>query len=232
MSTTIQIIPTKTTDITFGQVIETSERHINDFLASVGIEQTIQLKINLHENSEKYVREIQLTDKFEWEEHEYIWFTIHGIVGGTDAYCSQIADNTDPDNPWWFFEDLELNNKSVEDLEEKLEKAKTFNRTWSFRRSAGQPGIIALSYGLISASVAELTEGLLWSDDGAWEFERFPAESEDFLYWYFNPDKTINAEHADWAQRCIGGIAEELLAAERSVQKTGKTWWQKLFNTK
>lgn len=87
-----------------------------------------------------------------------------------------------------------------------------FNRLWSFRRSIGQPGIIVLSYGLISASVAELTNGILWSDDGAWDYERFPAESKDFFDWYFRPDKALDADKADWAKRCIDGIREELTA--------------------
>jgi hypothetical protein len=232
MSTTFDIIPTETDEITFGQVLVTSERNIHAFLNSIGIEHVIQLQINLHENNEKYVKEIQMTEKFEWGENEYVWFTINGIAGGTDAYCCNIKDNDiDPENPWWRLDDLEQNNKAIENIKEKLEKSKTLNRLWSFRRSAGQPGIIALSYGLISASVAELTNGLLWSDDGAWDFQRFPAESKDFLTWYFRPDQTLDADKADWVKRCIDGISEELTAPNSTLPKAGQTWWQKLFSS-
>ena len=51
MSTTFDIIPTEKAEITFGQVLETSEKNINAFLNSIGIEQIIRLKINLHENN-------------------------------------------------------------------------------------------------------------------------------------------------------------------------------------
>ena len=221
------------TDITFGQVIETSERNINDFLNSIGLTQRIKLKVNIHDNNEKYVNDIRLSDKFEWNDNEYAWFAIDLIAGGTDGYCDKIKDNDiDPENPWWRLEDMELNNKTVDNIKEKLEKSKSLDRLWSFRRSAGQPGIIALSYGLISASVAELTNGILWSDDGAWDYQRFPAHSKEFLEWYFRPDKAIKDENADWAKRCIDGIADELTALNSTLPKAGQTWLQKLFGSK
>lgn len=229
MSTTIEIIPTSTINITFGQVVETSEKYINEFLNSMGLKESIRLKINLHENTEKYVREIQMTDKFEWKDNEYVWFTINGVAGGTDAYCNEVADSTDTENPWWRLEDMELNNKTIENLKDKFEKSKELNRQWSFRRSAGQPGIIALSYGLIGAAVAELTKGVLWSDDGAWDYERFPAESKDFIDWYFRPEKALEADSANWAKRCLDGIDEELIAPNSDLPKAGRKWWQKLF---
>ncbi|HEY5746927.1 MAG TPA: hypothetical protein VIU12_12670 [Chryseolinea sp.] len=229
MSTTIDIIPTETTNVTFGQVIETSEKNINNFLDSIGVKQTIQLRINLHEIDEKYVREIQMTDKFEWGENEYVWFVINGIAGGTDAYCRRLKDtDIDEEDPWWILGDLELNNTTIENIKEKLEKSKAFDRLWYFRRSMGQSGIIALSYGLISAAVAELTKGILTSGD-AWDHQRFPAESKDFLSWYFRPDKALNADNGDWAKRSIEGIEEDLAERITYLRKAELTWWQRLF---
>src|SRR5688572_1259518 len=124
MSTAFYIIPTDNIDITFGQVIEISERHINTFLNSVGIEQSIELKVNLHENSEIYVKEIQMTDKFEWSKDEYVWFAIKGLLGGTDAYCSPIYDSDiDPENPWWILNDLESESNTIENIKEKLKNS-------------------------------------------------------------------------------------------------------------
>ncbi|RYC52993.1 hypothetical protein [Flagellimonas olearia] len=211
MSTTIDIIPVDSIDISFGQVIETAEKHINDFLFSIGITQKIILKVNLYDNDERYVTNILPSDKFEWEDNTYAWFNIEGVIGGTDAYCEHLKDNEiEIENPWWKLEGLELNNMAIDNIKEKLEKAKLLDRIWSFRRSAGQPGIIAVSYGLISLSVAELTNGLLWSDDGAWDYQRFPSESKAFLDWYFRPDKAIHKNYADWAKRCIDEIKKEL----------------------
>ena len=105
---------------------------------------------------------------------------------------------------------LEENNNIISNLNEKLEKAKSLNRLWNFRRSAGQPGIIALSYGLISASIAKLTNGILWSDDGAWDNQKFPANSSDFFDWYFRLDSATMTNDAEWAKECIESIKEEL----------------------
>lgn len=211
MSTTFQIIPTETTFITFGQVITASERNINAFLHSIGIDASIQLQINLHDNQEKYVQEIPSSALFTWAENEYAWFTVNGIAGGTDAYCSPLNDPLmASENPWWWLDEIKLSNRSIPDLDEKLEKAKAFNRVWSFRRSAGQPGIIALGYGLMAAAVAELTQGIIWSEDNAWDYDRFPAEYADFLTWYFRPEKALSPEHAHWARGCLARIPGEL----------------------
>lgn len=209
MSTTIEIIPVETSEITFGQVITTAERYINDFLISIGLAHTIKLKANIHEQNGKHVNPVQFDDKFEWNDNEYAWFAIEDVAGGTDGYCWQLKDEViDPDNPWWRFEEIASNNKTIEDLKNKIEKSKSLNRLWSFRRSAGQHGIIAVSYGLISAAVAELTNGILWSDDGAWDFERFPANSMDFLEWYYRPEKAIGVDYANWAQSCVNDIID------------------------
>ena len=212
MSTTFKTFPTKTVDITFGQVIKISEQHLNNFLNGIGLTKTIKLMVNIHDNDGKYVKDIQSSDKFEWKSDEYAWFTIEGTSGGTDAYCQQVnGSDIDPEHPWWKLELLKENNIKIQNIEEKFERSKLLNRYWWFRRSAGQPGIIALTYGLISASVAELSDGILWSDDGGWDIQQFPANSEDFFSWYFRPDKATKKYDAEWARECIDSIREELM---------------------
>lgn len=211
MSTTINIIPVETCEITYGQIIQIGERNINRFLTSLGIQEKIKLSVNLQDNEETRTNSVDLNSKFELKENEYAWFYIDGIPGGTDGYQKNIEDKEiDIENPWWMFDEMEMNNKTIKNIEDKFEKAKKINKYWYFRRSAGQPGIIALSYGLISAGVAELTDGILWADDGAWDFKRFPADSSDFLRWYFRQDMALERETRDWAKRCIEGIIGDL----------------------
>jgi hypothetical protein len=76
----------------------------------------------------------------------------------------------------------------------------------------GQPATINVAYGMIAGSLAELTEGFIYSGDSAWDYERFPATAQEFFSWYFRPDKAIKAEYAEWASRCIKWIVEELKA--------------------
>lgn len=210
MSTTFQIIPVETKSITFDDVIKLSEKRLNAFLNSYGLDSRFRLKISLHENSEKYVKEIDLDSGFEWKDSEYVWFNVIGIPGGTNAYCEEIKSEFEESDPWWRLEDMISNNKTIEDFEQKIEKAKNLNVYWTFRRSAGQPATITLTYGLISAAIAELTGGFIWTDDGAWNFEKFPAEPNEFYKWYFKPQLEDHYDSKEWAERCLEGIKKEI----------------------
>lgn len=211
MSTTFEVIPVETKDITFKQLIDLSEHRINEYLKRVDEGLKISLHVTLHEHSEKYVREIDLNSKFEWNKNEYIWFTVNGIAGGTDVYCEEIKDSDiDPDNPWWIFDDMITNNRTINNFIDKTEKAKLLNRYWRFRRSAGQPAIINLTYGLISASLSELTKGFIWTDDGAWSFAKFPTEATEFYKWYFRSEIEEDHDYSEWAKECVGFLQEEI----------------------
>jgi len=212
MSTSIDIIPVDTIDISFGDVLLESENQINYFLKSIDINKAIKLSVNIHDNNEAYVNTVKLSDKFYWKESEYAWFAIDGIIGGADGDCDTlISKDIDPDNPWWRLEIFETSNSKVSSIRQKLEQAKKLNRLWNFRRSAGQPAIIALSYGLISGSIAKLTNGILWSDDGAWDNKFFPVESDEFLKYYFRPNIATSNADAEWSSGCIDSIKEELV---------------------
>ena len=217
MSTTFDIIPVETDKITFRQVIERSEKRINDFLRNnAGLNVELKLNVDLHENSEKYVHEIDLSSKFEWKKNEYVWFTIQGIAGGTDAYCEPIEDKRiDPQNPWWMLDEFKEQNTSISDFDEKLKAAKKLNKYWYFRRSAGQPGIINLSYGLIAAALAELTGGFISSTDGAWDYKKLPAEPKEFYKWYYIPEREENPDFKEWAQRSLKGLKEEIMSENK-----------------
>ena len=78
---------------------------------------------------------------------------------------------------------------------------------WAFRRSAGQPAVINLSYGLIAAAFAELSNGFVFSDDGAWDYASFPTNANRFLENYFDPQYPV-PEYANWAKECIGIIKD------------------------
>lgn len=157
--------------------------------------------------------------------YEYAWFSINGMPGGTDASMGSLErGDIEPDEPWWYVKYIVENNRTVSDLEQKFERAKRINRCICFRRSAGQSGLTALCYGLIAGSVAELTSGILWSDDGAWSVKNFPSEYKGFFEWYFVPDRALRVEDGEWAARCLQGIREDLL--EPTSVPVPKPWWR------
>lgn len=225
MSTTIDVIPVSTLEITFGAVLAKATLRITERLAALGIHEQIELQVNVHKRDESVVREVAAQDPFVWSEDEYAWFSIKGIAGGTDAYMEPLERaDLEPDEPWWYIRYISEYNQDIPDLAKRFEQAKQVNRRIFFRRSAGQPGIIALSYGLIAASVAELTNGVLWSDDGAWSIRRFPADHKGFFDWYFVPELALHDDDRDWAERCLAGIPDDLL--EASLAKRKRPWWR------
>jgi hypothetical protein len=225
MSTTIDVIPVSTMEITFGDVLAKATGRINERLAALGLAGHVDLQVNVHKRDESVVREVAAPDLFVWTDDEYAWFSIKGIAGGTDAYMDALERaDIESDEPWWYIRYISEYNTDIPDLAERLEQAKLVNKRISFRRSMGQPGIIALSYGLIAASVAELTNGILWSDDGAWSIKRFPADHKGFFDWYFVPELALRDDDRDWAERCLAGIPEDLL--EASSVKGERPWWK------
>ena len=43
-----------------------------------------------------------------------------------------------------------------------------------------------------------------------WDWQRLPALPDEFLAWYFRPEKAIGENFREWSQRCLGYLAEEL----------------------
>ena len=50
----------------------------------------------------------------------------------------------------------------------------------------GQPAIVSLYYGYLAIAIAVLTDGIIYSDDGAWDYSRLPIEGKFFKNEYLN----------------------------------------------
>ncbi|WP_227428922.1 hypothetical protein [Psychrobacter sp. I-STPA6b] len=219
MSTCIEVLPVRTLDISFDKVLSLSEKNINAFLASIGVHYQIELVAYIHAQDESYQYEVRPNQPFFWKDTEYLWLTIKGVQGGTDGYCYPIIDNDDKIEPYWKLdylkeEILAKHSKSgvmdkTDDMADTIKGIEKHNQSWTFRRSAGQSAIICISYGLIACAVAELTDGILFSDDGAWDYHYFPCDYSEFLAVYFRPDKTNNQDCQKWAIRCIEQVQKE-----------------------
>ena len=119
---------------------------------------------------------------FKWQRDEYAWFFIPGVAGGTDV---SFWPDTDDDLEAWF---EEFETREPAKLHRELIRSCLVNRyRWNFRRSVGQPGIINFAYGILAASLVELTQGFVDSDDGAWDYKQLPATAEEFYQFYFSP---------------------------------------------
>ena len=205
MSTTFYVYPSKQYIPTFRELLDFSNKRIAEHLSYLGLSTRVCLKVEIRNirNHSKVV--LDLDDKVIWNEDSYAWFYFDGIAGGTDVYYNR---TTELDKETWI--DEFKTNIKAQQLHDSINNSMEIGYYWSFRRSAGQSGIINLSYGLIAASLAKITDGFIYSDDGAWDYNCFPALADDFFVWYFKPEFAANSDDKKWTQDCIKSIQEEL----------------------
>lgn len=205
MSTTFYVYPGKEYLPTFSELLDISNKRINDFLTSLGSDRSVIVDAEVHNSSDHSQIKFNMNDKLNWNDDSYAWFFVHGVGGGTDSYYYTI---TELDKEAWK-EELETNIKAQQ-LQNVINRSIRIGYYWSFRRSTGQAGIINLAYGIIAASLAEITDGFVYSDDGAWDYNCLPALADDFFKWYFKPEFTEKSENKTWVQNSIKSIRKEL----------------------
>lgn len=205
MSTSLYVYPGKEYIPSFAELLDISNKRINAFLTNLGGVRSVIIDAEVHNNIDHSQIKFNINDKLIWKDDSYAWFFIRGVGGGTDSYYYKI---TKLDKETWK-EEIETNIKAQQ-LNDIINRSMSIGYHWSFRRSAGQPGIINLAYGLIAASLAKITDGLVYSDDGAWDYNCFPALAEDFFGWYFKPEFAEKNDDKVWVQDCIKSIYEEL----------------------
>ncbi len=205
MSTTFDVYPKLSKIPSFQEILDLSSARLSEYLIDHGISAQPKIDVVLLSRRRDQPKPFDLNSPARWGASEYAWFYVESAPGGTDAYFQM---NEEIDYEIWD-EEISINSRAAE--KKTLIKECLINGyQWSFRRSAGQPAIINLAYGMIAASLAELTEGFITSIDSAWDYERFPATAQEFFSWYFHPDKAIKPTYAEWATKCIKVIVEEM----------------------
>ena len=205
MSTTFEVYPKINYKPSFTELINLSERKVEEFLSEFNINIKPKICVCIYSAGSNVGREVNLNDPIVWNKDECAWFCIQSIVGGTDAYFCKFNELN---KEYWNDEFID-NNKVIE-KEEFIKECLKNEYYWYFRRSAGQPAIINLTYGLIASALAELTEGFIISNDSGWDYSRFPAISTEFDKFYFKPDKALKPEYKEWSEQCIEAIIENL----------------------
>lgn len=205
MSTTFEVYPADTYIPSFSELLSHTEMALECYLKSIHINKSIRMNAELHLINGHDKKTVQPEDKVVWDETAYAWFFVKDVPGGTDAYYCR---HTDLDIGF-LKEELAMNDnfrKHSKIIHDNLR----VGYHWVFRRSAGQPAIITLSYGFLAAALAKLTNGVIYTDDGAWDYEKFPAGPDDFMSWYFRPEHSANQDDADFTERCIRSIRKML----------------------
>ena len=208
MSKTFEVYPQTAYLPSFEEVLAVAQQKLNEFLEDYGIEARPLIAAQLRAKEPDTVLPFSVRQPAKWDDASYVWFHIPPVGGGTDTYFSYL---TVEEREYW--NELCADNEQVIKRREFVQNCLSQGYYWSFRRSMGQSGLISLTYGLIAASFAELTDGFIYSDDSAWDYARFPATAQEFSAWYFRPEQALGVDNKGWAERCLASIAQEFQSA-------------------
>lgn len=200
MSTTFEVYTPTIKIPSFGAVLELSNAYLKGFLHDIGVKAEIRIDVEVRKRVTHECISFHNNDQAKWSEDSYAWFVVNNQAGGCDAYCDVIKQL---DHDRWE-DEFKLNSRAA-NVQGKMRTCLASGFYWWFRRSAGQPSIINLSYGIIAAAFAELTDGIIYSDDNAWDYNMFPTEAGKFLSKYFRPEYPV-VEHGSWARKCIDDL--------------------------
>jgi len=202
MSTVFEVYPSSKEIPSYKDVLTLSNEYLAQVLRRAGIDKEYIIDVSIRNCKTHEIVQFEKTRPAVWTtDDEYAWFSVNELPGGCDAY---VYSANDPfTSECW--DDEFASNKRAKEVETEMRKCFMLGFYWAFRRSAGQPAVINLSYGLIAAAFTELSNGFVFSDDGAWDYALFPTNANRFLQSYFDPQYPV-PEYANWARECIGSI--------------------------
>jgi hypothetical protein len=184
-------------------VVETSSRQLREFLAAFGIAADPVLRAHWRRGGAN-LGPIEPGESIAWTDTDagaYAWFTIDGVPGGTDVHFQH-----DPPAIRRYLGNELASNDRFRARADEVRACAATGRRWRVCRWGGAAATTNVAYGVIAAAVATLTDGLLDSEDGAWDVERFPATAAEFLSWWYHPDRAIGEHHRTWATQCLAAI--------------------------
>ena len=180
MSMSFEIFPTKKKTPSCNDVIEYSVQLFSEFLKKENISQTINISTREVTSDNKVcTNPISLV----LDENCHTVFNVNE-EGEVYVFYHEL---TDLDKDFWN-EEVQ-GNKNAQLMKEKIDTNLEIGCSWSVKRTMGQPAIVSLYYGYLAIAIAILTDGIIYSDDGAWDYSKLPIEGEKFKTEYLNITK-------------------------------------------
>ena len=207
MSTTFEVYPGIKQIPTFQEIIDLSTKRLHKRLKEVHIYIKPDITVHFHFTDPEKSNPVDMMASSSWENIAYAFFSVGNIPGGTDTYFRTVEQLD-----WDCWGDhIAQEHSQLEKRAPTIRSCLENGHYWYFRRSSGQPSIINLTYGLMAASLAELTNGYIYSADSAWDYERFPATYKEFDAFYFRPEKTLSKGTKSWSKECLGHLPDEFI---------------------
>ena len=177
MSMSFEIFPTIKKKPNCEEIIKCSVELFYEFLKKEKISQEIVITTRaVTIDNEVYNNPISLALK----ENYHIVFDLNG-EGEVYVFYHEL---TDLDKEFWDEEIKE--NKHAKSIKEQIDANYEIGYSWSVKRTMGQPAIVNLYYGYLAIAIATLTDGFIYSDDGAWDYSMLPMGGKDFKKEYLN----------------------------------------------
>jgi len=201
MSTIFQAIPGKPYIPTYREIMSLAIKNMSDYLSHIGSHKVFDIRVVLECIKTNEIIEIDPDDKMLTNKEFRAIFYIQDMPGGTDCHYYQYCPI---DKVGW--EDELRNNLNSRKYKSVIRESMSIGYYWHFRRSAGQPAPVVLLYGMLAASLASLTDGIVHSDDGAWDYSMMPASTDEFLSFFLKPEHISGSRDKDYFQGIIDNL--------------------------
>ncbi len=192
MSADFEVYPCTEINFSFGDLLAEFNKNIKDFFLRNDIHIDFNVSAGIYNS--KTEREKIIPDSMPFrrpEENETIW------IGYDFSVCGKmIADLTHIyfypfENDECITSDYVFDRKQqmISNIEERMPYIMNAGGFFSFHGRAWP------AYGFAAAAFAKLTDGVIFSEFGAWSYSKLPCLADDFVRFYFNICDSSNDEN-------------------------------------
>lgn len=177
MSKNFEILPTNKYIPKCSEVANLSKELLKEYLLKKNININIYIDFNEYD---KKKNQFFKNDYIITNDLNYLSFEINNLSEAFVSYHEVYEINR------LAWEDEFLTNKRAKNLQNKICKNMQIGYFWNVRRTAGQTVLLNLYYIALAISIGLLTDGIIYSDDGAWEYNKLPIEANRLKTEYLN----------------------------------------------
>jgi len=185
MSTTFDILPNIETRPTRLEIIKLSEAMLKIYFHkhNISLEEKMSYKIDrIYQNISNNFQQGSPMD--------LTYFSLDSIAGEVEVQFGKV--DTLIREIW---EDEIEDKKPSEEITKRIRKGLDIGHYWCVKKWGNQSVIYDLVHGVVASSLAKLTEGIVNSDDGAWDPSTLPIDADNFVESYLNPEAPVTTEY-------------------------------------
>lgn len=199
MSMSFEIFPTKKKKPNCDEIIKYSVELFSEFLKREKISQKIDVTaIEVTADNAVYNNPIYLVLKENYH-------TVFNLNEEGEVYVFY-RELTKLDKSFWVEEIQE--NENAKSIKKKIDTNLKIGYSWIIKRTMGQPAIVSLYYGYLAIAIAILTDGIIYSDDGAWDYSMLPIEGKAFKTEYLNIENISDAMVKDNVEKWLSELKD------------------------